>query len=295
MTFQSVLKTTSFAGAAVLAAGFFTVSSLPFSGQAEAAPRQPNYRAYCARAYPGSSANRLRTTGEYICTRRSRLQMRHYRVNLAQACQLTTGNPTYRNFGRGYVLCNERRVATPNPRLNPRPAAGPRSAGGAFRAPNLRAYCARQHPGSFLNRLRTTGEYICTQRTRLQMRHYRINLARACMLTWRTPSFRYVGSRGNPQCIIRRRVVTPGPRPGPRPAGFVMRAPNLRAYCARRHPGSFVNRLRTTGEYICTQRTRIQMRHYRINMAQACMISWRTTSFRYVGGRGNPQCVVRRA
>jgi hypothetical protein len=74
-----------------------------------------------------------------------------------------------------------------------------------------------------------------------------------------------------------------------------MRAPNIRAYCARIHPGSFVNRFRATGEYICTRRFNYQLRHYRINMARACMLSWRTTSYRYVGGRNNPQCVIRRS
>jgi len=109
---------------------------------------------------------------------------------------------THRNFGRGYVLCNERRIVTPRPRILPRPR--PRPSGYVMRAPNIRAYCARMHPGSFVNRFRATGEYICTQRTRLQMRHYRINMAQACMLSWRTTSFRYVGGRNNPQCIIRR-------------------------------------------------------------------------------------------
>jgi len=203
MTVRASLQTTVLsAGLAVAAAGLFTAASLPFAGTAEAAPRQPNYGAYCARMHPGSFVNRLRTTGEYICTQRSRLQMRHYRVNLARACQLTTGNPRYRNHGRGYVLCYDRRVVTPRPRTLPRPSPRPR--GYVMRAPNIRAYCARMHPGSFVNRFRATGEYICTQRTRLQMRHYRINMAQACMLSWRTTSFRYVGGRNNPQCIVRR-------------------------------------------------------------------------------------------
>jgi len=204
MFIQSALKTTTLAGVAALAVGAFTISSLPFSGSAEAAPRQPNYRTYCARMHPGSFVNRLRTTGQYICTQRSRYQMRHYRVNLARACQLTTGNHTYRNFGRGYVLCNDRRVVRPGPRPGVRPGVRPRPAGFVMRVPNLRAYCARMHPGSFLNRFRTTNEYICTQRSRYQMRHYRINIARACMISYRTTSFRYVGGRGNPQCVVRR-------------------------------------------------------------------------------------------
>lgn len=203
MTVRTTLQKTVFsAGFAAVAAGLFAVSSLSASGTAEAAPRQPNYGAYCARMHPGSSVNRLNTTGEYICTQRSRLQMRHYRVNLAQACQLTTGTPSYRNFGRGYVLCNERRIVTPSPRTLPRPA--PRPSGFVMRAPNIGAYCARMHPGSVVNRFRATGEYICTLRSRLQMRHYRINMAQACMLSWRTTSFRYVGGANNPQCLVRR-------------------------------------------------------------------------------------------
>lgn len=202
MTVQSALQKTAFSGTivgvAAIAAGLFAASSLPFSTTAEAAPRQPNYRAYCARMHPGSFANRLRTTGEYICTQRSRYQLRHYRVNLARACQLTTGTPRYRNFGRGYVLCNERRVVRRVPHTTVRPS------GFVMRAPNLRAYCARRHPGSFVNRFRATGEYICTRRFNYQLRHYRINMAQACMISWRTASFRYVGGRNNPQCLVRR-------------------------------------------------------------------------------------------
>jgi hypothetical protein len=201
MTVRTAFKKTAMsgtlAGVALVAAGLFAASSLPFSATAEAAPRQPNYRAYCARMHPGSFVNRLRTTGEYICTRRFNYQLRHYRVNLARACQLTTGTPSYRNFGRGYVLCNERRrTYTPRPR--------PRASGYVMRAPNIRAYCARMHPGSFVNRFRATGEYICTRRFNYQLRHYRINMAQACMLSWRTTSYRYVGGRNNPQCIVRR-------------------------------------------------------------------------------------------
>jgi hypothetical protein len=194
----SLQKTVLSAGLAVAAAGLFAASSVPFSGTAEAAPRQPNYRAYCARMHPGSTVNRLRTTGEYICTRRFNYQLRHYRVNLARACQLTTGNPSYRNHGRGYVLCNGRPVVRRVPSRIPRPS------GFVMRAPNIRAYCARMHPGSFVNRFRATGEYICTRRFNYQLRHYRINMAQACMLSWRTTSFRYVGGRNNPQCIVRR-------------------------------------------------------------------------------------------
>jgi len=199
MTVRSSLRKTVFsAGIAAAAVGLFAASSVPFSGEAEAAPRQPNYRAYCARVHPGSTVNRLRTTGEYICTRRFNYQLRHYRVNLARACQLTTGSPRYRNHGRGYVLCNGRRIVRRIPRSYPRPS------GYVMRAPNIRAYCARIHPGSFVNRFRATGEYICTRRFNYQQRHYRINMARACMLSWRTTRFRYVGGRNNPQCVIRR-------------------------------------------------------------------------------------------
>jgi len=206
MTIRSALQKTALsgtvAGVAAIAAGLFAVSSLPLSGAAEAAPRQPNYGAYCARRHPGSFVNRLRTTGEYICTQRSRLQMRHYRVNLALACQLTTGTPGYRNLGRGYVLCNERRVVSPGPRpgLRPQPGLG----GFVMRAPNVGAYCARMHPGSFVSRFRATGEPICTRRFNYQLRHYRINFAQACMITWRTTNFRFVGGRNNPQCLVRR-------------------------------------------------------------------------------------------
>ena len=126
--------------------------------------------------------------------------MRHYRINRARACQLTTGNTRYRNFGGGFVKCANRRVVRPT--ITPR--YPPRRTRWVQRSPNLRTYCNRRHPGSFVNRLRRTGEYICTQRSRYQMRHYRINMAQACYLSWRTTRFQYLGgSRSYPRCRVR--------------------------------------------------------------------------------------------
>lgn len=188
------LKARAVAGAAAIAAamGLFT------AGSAEAAV-SPNYTRYCQTTHPGSFVNRFRTTGEYICTRRSRYQLRHYRINLARACQLTTGNTGYRNFGRGFVQCGSRVVKRPS--YTPRT---PRPTRWVQRTPNLRTYCSRRHPGSFLNRLRRTGEYICTRRTRYQMRHYRISMAQACYISWRTTRVQYLGgNRAYPRCLVR--------------------------------------------------------------------------------------------
>ena len=188
------LKARAVVGAAALAAAMGIFSA----GSAEAAV-SPNYTRYCQVTHPGSFVNRLRTTGAYICTQRSRYQMRHYRINLARACQLTTGNTRYRNFGRGFVQCGNRRVVSP--KFTPRT---PRATRWVQRTPNLRAYCTRRYPGSFLNRLRRTGEYICTQRTRYQMRHYRISMAQACYISWRTTRVRYLGgNRSYPRCLVR--------------------------------------------------------------------------------------------
>ncbi|MHA1536490.1 MAG: hypothetical protein ACTSUD_02955 [Alphaproteobacteria bacterium] len=188
----------------VVAAGALAAAMGVFSaGSAEAV--QPNYTRYCQTTVPGSFVNRLRTTGAYICTQRSRFQLRHHRINLARACQLTTGNTRYRNFGRGFVQCGNRVVKrrfTPRTKFN-RPVTS-RRASWVQRTPNLRAYCRRQHPGSFVNRFRRTGEYICTQRSRFQMRHYRINMAQACYLSWRTTRVQYLyGNRSNPRCLVR--------------------------------------------------------------------------------------------
>lgn len=194
-----VLKARAVAGAAALAAAFGVFSA----GSAEAA--QPNYARYCQTTVPGSFVNRFRTTGEYVCTRRSRYQLRHYRINLARACQLTTGNTAYRNFGRGFVQCGSRVVRRPyTPRRVVNRPYAPRRTAWVQRAPNLRAYCRRQHPGTFLNRMRATGEYICTQRSRYQLRHYRINMARACYISWRTTRVQYLGgNRSYPRCLVR--------------------------------------------------------------------------------------------
>lgn len=185
---------------AVVAAGALAAAMGIFSaGSAEAAV-SPNYARYCQSVHPGSFVNRFRATGAYICTKRSRYQMRHYRINLARACQLTTGNTRYRNFGGGFVKCANRRVVRPT--ITPRYI--PRRTRWVQRSPNLRTYCNRRHPGSFVNRLRRTGEYICTQRSRYQMRHYRINMAQACYLSWRTTRVKYVGgSRSYPRCLVR--------------------------------------------------------------------------------------------
>ena len=272
-----VLKARAVAAVAALAAAMGVVSA----GSAEAAV-QPNYARYCQSIHPGSFVNRMRATGDYICTQRSRYQLRHYRINLARACQLTTGNTRYRNFGRGFVQCANRRTV--------RQPYTPSRAVSVRGGPNYARYCQLTHPGSFVNRMRATGEYICTQRSRYQLRHYRINLARACQLTNGSTRYRNFG-RGFVQCGARRVARQPYT---PRRTAWVQRAPNLRAYCSRQYPGSFLNRMRTTGEYICTQRSRYQLRHHRINMAQACYASWRTTRYSYLGGnRANPRCQVR--
>jgi len=182
---------------AVIAAGALAAAMGMFSAGAAEAAVSPNYTRYCQTTVPGSFVNRLRTTGEYICTQRTRHQMRHHRINLARACQLTTGSTSYRKFGRGFVQCGSRVVRTPN-----RPAS--RRARWVQRTPNLRAYCNRRHPGSFVNRLRTTGQYICTQRSRYQMRHYRINMAQACYISWRTTRVQFSGgNRSYPRCLVR--------------------------------------------------------------------------------------------
>ncbi len=298
---RSTIKTTTLAGALALAAGFVTIAAPGLSSPAQAAS-QPNYSRYCSTVHPGSFVNRMRATGAYVCTTRTHngLGMLHHRINLARACQLTTGNTRYRNHGQGFIQCQDRAVVRrPAPRPQPRPASVPTGQG----QPNYARYCNTVHRGSFVNRMRTTGAYVCTMRSHngLGLTHYRINLARACQLTNGSTSFRNFGN-GFVQCqrrtVVRRPIPKTPPRVTrlrPRPTRIVQRAPNLRTYCNRLHPGSFVNTLRTTGEAICTKRTYngLGMMHYRINMARACMLSWRTTSFRYVGGRRNPRCLVR--
>ncbi len=184
-----VLRARAVAAAGALAAAMGVFSA----GSAEAA--QPNYARYCQTQVPGSFVNRFRATGEYICTRRFNYQLRHYRINLARACQLTTGSASYRNFGRGFVQCGRRVVKRPYT---------PRTTRWVQRTPNLRAYCRSRYPGSFLNRFRATGEYICTRRLNYQLRHYRISMARACYTSWRTTRVRYLGgNRAYPRCLVR--------------------------------------------------------------------------------------------
>jgi hypothetical protein len=150
-------------------------------GQTAEAAQAPNYQKYCSTYHKGSFPNSFRATGEPICTKRtSRLSMMHYRVNVGEACRLTTGSRAFRRTGRGKYLCLGKggapRVTFPDV------------------APNYRKYCQTYHRGSFVNTLRATQEKICTTRTsQYRMVHNRINLAEACRLTTGKRTFRRYG------------------------------------------------------------------------------------------------------
>ena len=145
------------------------------------AAQAPNYKRYCNTYHKGSFPNSFRSTGEPICTKRtSRLSMMHYRVNVGEACRLTTGSRSFRRTGRGKYSCLGRSTKS---RV-------------AFSGvtPNYRKYCKRKHKGSFVNTLRATKEKICTTRTsQYRMVHNRINLAEACRITTGKRTFRRYG------------------------------------------------------------------------------------------------------
>jgi hypothetical protein len=161
-----------------------------FPTTAEAATA-PNYRSYCARYHRGSFVNYMRGTRQPICTiRRGRYQLMHYRINVGQACRLTTGSAAFVRRGWSYVCIGRRRVGS----------------GGVIRQvrPNFSRYCGRYHRGSFVNSFRGTGQPICTRRIgRYQLRHYRINIAEACRLTTGLRAWRRVAV-GRYVCLVRR-------------------------------------------------------------------------------------------
>ena len=68
--------------------------------------RAPNYRAFCARYYPGTVFTRQRVTREPFCTRFiGRYQRYHYRINVRTACRLTTGSSRAIRIASGVYRC----------------------------------------------------------------------------------------------------------------------------------------------------------------------------------------------
>lgn len=179
--------------AASAAAGLAALIAV--AGTANAAV-SPNYARYCASQHPGSFVSTSNLTGEKLCTQRTYggYGLRHYRINLALACRLTTGSTAYRNYGRGFVQCATQ-ASVPNP--------GPRV---AERTPDLTGYCRRLYYGaqaSFSYQLR---RWVCSQRTYngLGLRHYTVNMVQACVMSYRTTAVRYIGNDPRyPRCLVR--------------------------------------------------------------------------------------------
>ena len=154
------------------------VALAPNPAQAQVRLVTPNYARYCNTYYRPSFVNRLRANNEPICTRRvGRYAMYHYRIPIAEACRLTTGNRAFRRVGPGIYRC----VVRLGPRALPRPVRPTRAVG---RAPNYRLYCARYFPGTVAVRQRATREPLCARFvSRYQRFYYRINIRAACRLT----------------------------------------------------------------------------------------------------------------
>jgi hypothetical protein len=179
--------------AASAAAGLAALIAV--AGTADAAV-SPNYARYCASQHPGSFVTTSNLTGEKLCTQRTYrgYGLRHYRINLALACRLTTGSTAYRKYGRGFVQCGTRRAS-----VRPRAHISQRT-------PNLAGYCRRIYgyaTASYSYRLR---RWVCSKRTNngLGLRHYTVNMARACYLSYRTTAVRYIGNDPRyPRCLVR--------------------------------------------------------------------------------------------
>ena len=189
------LKINAVAGFAAVVAGVAALAAPPVAGTAEAAV-SPNYQRYCNTYHRGSFVTVNRITGRRMCTRRTYngYGLLHRRINLASACRLTTGSTAYRIYGRGFVQCGRRRVIN-------RPIYGV-----AQRAPNLSGYCRRYHGYASANYSYRLRRWICTQRVNggYGLRHYTINMARACYVTYRTTAVRYLGGDPrHPRCLVR--------------------------------------------------------------------------------------------
>jgi hypothetical protein len=240
--------------------GFPALLGTASSAHAAAAP---NYARYCATHHRGSIVGYNRATREPLCTLRTRNSMLHYRVNVGEACRLTTGSRAFRRMGAGRYLCLGQ-AGRPQP---------PATTG---RAPDYARYCRTYHRGGFVTFTKGMRDPQCTLRTsRYSLRHYRIPVAEACRLTTGSRAFRRVAV-GRYVCLGRGR-----PAPAPRATGVT---PNYARYCATFHRGSFANVNRVTREHICTLRTsQYRVLHYRINYAGACRLTTGSTRFRRYG------------
>ncbi len=178
----------------LLAAAMGLPALLVPAAPADAQNVRPNYAKYCRTYYPGSIVNRFRGSNEPICTRIiGRYTRYHYRINIGEACRLTTGSRAFRRVGAGRYVCLGRRRGISRPTLRGR-LDGP---------PNYAKYCRTYYPGSIVNYMRLTREPLCTRILGpLQRMHYRINIAQACRLTTGSPRYVRVAS-GQYRCFRR--------------------------------------------------------------------------------------------
>lgn len=151
----------------------------------------PNFQQYCNRQHRFSRAIWVAQRGRWECVKAtSRFSRLYYRINYSLACRLTHGTYRYRAFGTR-VVCERFGRTTTAPRT------------GRLVSPNLRAYCLRRFRTTEVNFHNGRQRYVCTQRSRFQLRHYLINMQAACYSTRGTSRVTYLGrSPRMPRCIV---------------------------------------------------------------------------------------------
>lgn len=151
-------------------------------------------------------------------------------------------------------------------------------------APNYQKYCATHHPGSFVNRILTTGEPVCTLRTYggYGLMHYRINYGEACRLT--NGSYAYRGTGAGVDCTG-----------AANPSGRVLTQNDYQRYCVRAYgPNAMASFSYPRNAWLCTVRTYggYGLMHYHANIAAACQVAYGTSRFVRLGDNRSYMCVV---
>jgi hypothetical protein len=172
----------------LLAALALAVGGTAFAGSAHAVA--PDYQKYCSQQHPGSFVTRNRATNEAMCTLRSAYSLVHYRINIAYACQLTTGSAAARSTGGGNFDCVGGSTTTARN-------------GQVMHQGHYQRYCNGAGGGqaSFSYQL---NDWVCSLKTAWnRLEHRRVNYGQACYANFGSSSPRAVGGdRRHVMCVV---------------------------------------------------------------------------------------------
>lgn len=171
-------------------------------------------------------------------------------------------------------------------------ATAPASAQGG--EPDLGHYCRATY-GSHARAVfrHGAGAWTCAEQRGFERRYHRVDFADACRLTFGANGFRPAGAGAT--CLG---TAADGSGPGTEtrsPGGdtqaYRQIIPNLSGYCRKTYGrGTRVAFDPSTGLYMCAGRDGVAYR--RIDMAEACFFTVRTTNFRFDGDRREIRCLV---